>query len=102
MSNLTANEVFRLARYAYNTLAPLFAEVKTIEPSLQFSIDLTFADQDSRFQKDNHIQIDAHWNRGGMFLSSGHLHTQQDVDTLAVRIRTGLDAMKSEFLTIPE
>ena len=43
MTTLTDHDVFWLARYAHNTLAPLFAEVKAIEPSLRFSIELAFA-----------------------------------------------------------
>lgn len=80
------NDTFWLARYAHNQLAPLFAQVKAIEPSLQFHVELTFADEDSKFSKDSHISVTSHWDREGMFQNSSWLRNKTDVDRFVIKV----------------
>jgi hypothetical protein len=93
MATPTVHDVFWLARYAHNKMAPLFAELKTLEPSTQFNIDMSFADATSVYQKDNHVTVDAHWGRTGMFLQSGHMLTKADIDKLAEQVRAKVDTL---------
>jgi len=81
----SSHDIFWLARYAHNTLAPVFAQAKTVEPSLQFQIKITFADEDSKFSKENHITVASHWGRDGMFQLSSWLRTKADVDRFAAK-----------------
>lgn len=85
-SNANPNDTFWLARYAHNQLAPLFGRAKAIEPSLQFIIEITFADEDSRFSTDNHIDVTSHWGRDGMFQMSPWMRTKADVDRFAAKV----------------
>jgi hypothetical protein len=85
-SQNTSHDIFWLARYAHNTLAPVFAQAKAIEPSLQFQIEITFADEDSKFSHENHITIASHWGRDGMFQYSTWLRTKADVDRFAAKV----------------
>jgi len=91
---MNPNDVFWLARYAHNTLAPLFAEAKAIEPSIQFHLELAFADTDSKFQKDNHVNVVSHWGRDGMFLQTWHHRTKHDIDKVAEQVRGKIVALK--------
>lgn len=88
-----AHDTFWLGRYAHNKLAPLFAQAKTIEPSLMFMISLTFADEESAYNG-NHVSVYAHWDRDGMFQYSSFLRTAADVDRLATKIREDVANLK--------
>ncbi len=96
MATLTDHDVFWLARYAHNTLAPLMDEAKAIEPSIQFHLELAFADADSKFQQDNHVNFLSHWGRDGMFLQTWHHRTKADIDKLAEQVRAKIDTLKVE------
>lgn len=90
------NDVFWLARYAFNTLNPLVEEAKAIEPSIQFHLELGFADADSEFQKDNHVNCVSHWGRDGMFFQTWHHQTKSDIDALAKKVRAKVEALQAE------
>jgi len=77
------NAVLALAQYAYTRVEPLFAQAKAVEPSIQFDIDLVFADERSVYHKEAHLQVSSHWNRDGMFQMSSHLQSMADVDLFA-------------------
>ena len=92
--NLTNHELFWLASYAHNTLAPLYAELKTIEPSIQNAVKIEFADAESCYFKNNFISVDCHWGRDGMFLQESHLTTKADIDKLASKVKDKITALK--------
>jgi len=81
---LSDHEVFWLARYAHNQLAPLFAEVKALDSSIRFSIEMVFANPDRPYTE-GHLEVRGHWarNKPVMFLQKGHLFTKADIDQLA-------------------
>lgn len=95
MKTLTDHEVFWLARYAHNTLAPLFAEVKTLEPSIRFSIEMVFANPD-RSHTEGSIEVRGHWDRRDpvMFLQRGHLSAKADIDQLAEVVKDKIAGLK--------
>lgn len=90
----SAHDVFWLARYAHNTLEPLITAAKQYDPTIQWSIELVFADKDSHFAKDNHIDLKAHWKRDRpiMLFQSTHRHTKADVDAVAALVQAFIDA----------
>lgn len=85
------NRMFWLARYAHNTLDPLLKQAKEFEPSLHWTIELNFADQDSRHYKYNFININAFWSRDGMFLYETHLVLSENVDRVARKVQAFID-----------
>lgn len=97
MSTLTDHDVFWLARYAHNTLAPLFAEAQQVEPTTKFDIDMNFHNPSAELA-DGYINIYGHWKRDGMFLYSTRSHSTADIDKLAVKIRADIEKLKSEAL----
>lgn len=80
------NAVLALAQYAYTRVEPLFAQAKTIEPSVQFSIELVFADDDSAYANESHVRIYSHWKRTRMFQWSDWLQSMEDVDRYAAKL----------------
>jgi hypothetical protein len=80
------NAVLALAQYAYTRVAPLFAQAKTIDPSIQFKLELNFADEASIIYKDDHLHVSSHWSRDGMFQWSRSLRTMEDVDAYAAQL----------------
>lgn len=81
------HEVFWLARYAHNTLAPLIKEAQTIDPSIRFSIEMRFENANTEFG-DGHVNAYAHWDRkDGMFLYSTWNVSESDIDNLATQVR---------------
>lgn len=93
--NSNANDLFWLARYAHNTLAPLFNEAKAIVPTIQFHIELNFADADSAHNKYNSLNVASHWSRSDMFVHSICNQTKADIDQLAERVRADVDKLKA-------
>ena len=87
------NDTFWLARYAHTQLAPLFEQAKTIEPSLMFAIQLTFADAESAYHGD-HVSVYAHWDRKGMFQYSMWHRTKEDVDQFAAKVAADVANLK--------
>jgi hypothetical protein len=92
------NDTFWLARYTHNQLAPHFAAAKAIEPSLSFHIEITFADEDSKFGNENYLSVASHWNRDGMFQHSSWLRTKADVDQFAAKVAADVANLKA---TVP-
>jgi hypothetical protein len=90
------NTILALAQYAYTRVAPLFAQAKTVDPSIQFKIELDFADTDSVIYKDNHLHISAHWSRDGMFQWSRFLRTMEDVDAYAAALADDVANLTAE------
>ena len=78
--------VLALAQYAYTRLEPSFARAKEVEPSIQFAIELNFADEDSVFYKGSHLHVLAHWARDGMFAQSTAMYSMEDVDRFAAKV----------------
>jgi hypothetical protein len=93
----SAHDVFWLARYAHNTLDPLVKAAKQYDPTIQWSIELVFADKDSHFAKDNHIDLKAHWKRDRpiMLFQSTHRYTKADVDAVAAKVQAFIDAQQA-------
>lgn len=81
------HEVFWLARYAHNTLAPLLKEAREYEPSMDFTIQMAFCNEDSPFHKYSHIVVSSHWKRDGMFHLSTTLTDKGGVDHVASNVR---------------
>lgn len=94
------NDMFWLARYAHNTLGPLFAQAKTIEPSLTYSIQITFADTES-VHNGNHLGVYAHWDRDGMFQYSPWLRDKAAVDFFAAKVRDDVANLRPLETGIP-
>jgi len=86
MSTSNPNTILALAQYAYTRVAPLFAQAKTVDPSIQFRLELNFADEASIIYKDNHLHVSSHWSRDGMFQWSRSLRTMEDVDAYAAAL----------------
>lgn len=99
-TQLTDHEVFWLARYAHNRLAPLFAELKTIEPSIYTSIEMRFPDKDSVYASLNGVQVSVHWAREPMFLQSAPLVSTADIDELAAEVRADIEKLRAETLAV--
>jgi hypothetical protein len=91
-----AHDLFFLAHYAYNTLNPLVAEAKAIEPSVQFGIDITFGHDDAAYTKVHKISAELHWDRDGMLAQSWSIKTKSDVDLFAETLRGKIDKLKLE------
>jgi len=87
------NAVLALAHYAYTRLEPSFAKAKEVEPSIQFDIELNFADEDSVFYKGSHLRVNAHWARDGMFVQSPALYSMEDVDRIAAQVASDAEAL---------
>ena len=96
-----AHDTFWLGRYAHNKLAPLFTQAKAIEPSIQFIIELTFADKESMYSKENHINVASHWSRDGMFQMSSWLRDKDDVDRFAAKVKDDVANLKPLEVGIP-
>lgn len=94
MTTLTDHDVFWLVRYAHNKLAPLFAEAKAIEPSIQVTLELQFANPDSVHQKVNSVAVASHWDRAGMFQHTYGLTDAAAIDRLAEKVRADVDKLK--------
>jgi hypothetical protein len=88
------NDTFWLARYAHNTLAPIFAKAKAIEPTLSIHVELNFSDEDSRFGYSNSLSVNAHWSRKGLFQMSPQMRTQADVDRFAEKVAADVAALR--------
>lgn len=95
---LTDREVFRLARYAYSTLAPLMAELREIEPSVYYSIELRFPTEDSVFNQLNGVQVSVHWARGDMPVNYSSLRSTDDIDAEVVDVRNIIEKLRADVL----
>lgn len=93
MKTNTDHEVFWLARYTHNTLAPLIAEAKAIEPSIRLSIELAFANPSKPFTH-GHVNVYAHWDRDKMFLYDMRHRTKVDIDKLADQVKDKIAGLK--------
>jgi len=80
------SNVLALAQYAHTRLEPLFARAKAVEPSIMFSIEAWFADEDSSIYKTSHVQVWAHWDRENVFQHSPHLESMPDVDRFTAKV----------------
>lgn len=84
---ITDHEVFQLARYAHNTLAPLVDEARQYEPSVTLHIEMSFCNEDSPHHNYNNVGVNSHWKRGGMFHQGICLTTAGEVDDIAKKVR---------------
>jgi len=104
MTTLTDHEVFWLARYAHNVIAPIVAEARKYEPSTQFDIEMSFCNEDSPFHKANHVTV---WVRAKGQPNDHVAHetvttTRAQVDALAVRVQEfiGIRQTKAEVAAL--
>lgn len=93
MTTLNDHEVFWLARYAHNKLAPLFKEAKTVDLTTKFNIEMRFQNPDTKHQVGS-IMVISHWDRGGMFQYTDNLHTKADIDKLVIKIKADIEKLK--------
>lgn len=96
--NIDQHEVFWLARYAHNTLAPLYAEAQEFEPSLSFGIDLGFNHADAAFHRENNICAYAHWKREGMLHFTSGITDKAGVDAVAKVIQKFIDKERAAVI----
>ena len=95
ISQNNPNAVLALAQYAYTRVAPLFAQAKTIDPSIHFEISMVFADQESWIHHECHVKVWAHWSGPGMFQHSDWLQTMEDVDAYAAALADDVAALQA-------
>ena len=88
------HDLFWLAHYAHRAFAPIFADAKKVEPSLQYSIEVNVADENSIYYKQSHVSVAAHWDREGMLVQAGHLESIDDIDRVAAYTRYDVDQLK--------
>lgn len=79
------NEIFWLARYAHNQVAPLIEQAKEVEPSLHFNVQINFTAGHPVF-KGNHLGVFVHWDRDGMFQYEPVLRDKAAVDAFAAKL----------------
>lgn len=96
--NMTDHELFWLARYAHNTLSPLFSELRKIEPSIHVTIASVFTTKDSLYNLLGGVSVDVHWARDSMFLQSSGHSSKEDIDRLAVRVKADIENLKLEVV----
>lgn len=94
MTTPTAHDIFWLARYAHNTLNPLFEQAKSIEPSIQWSTDITFGHEAAVYAKQIKMTVSSHWGRDNMFQMTGWLVTKADVDQFAAKLAKDVAALQ--------
>jgi hypothetical protein len=87
------NAVLALAQYTYTRTEPLFAQAKKIEPSIEFSIDMSFADESSVHLHESSIFVKAWWKRDSMFQQSSPLRSTDDVDQFAAKLAADVAAL---------
>lgn len=95
--NLTAHDIFFLARMAHNTLDPLFKAARQYEPSVFPRIEMDFGGTDGPYHGYHHITIVSHWKREGMFLQSVALTSKDDIDKVAAKVQVFIDAEQAKI-----
>lgn len=90
------NDLFWLARYAHNTLAPLIEVAKQYEPSIHLKIEMEFTEGHKVYQG-NSLGIMGHWVRTDMFMYRPFSTTKDDVDRAAKFIREWIDTEQAEL-----
>lgn len=84
-----------LAHYAHTRLEPLFARAKAVVPTIQFTIEATYADAESVHSKTSHLTVYSHWGRHGMFQQSGWLEDMPDVDRFAAKVADDVEQLEA-------
>lgn len=92
-SKQNPNDAFWLVRYAYTQTAPLFDQVKAIEPSLHTAFTVAFSDLDSKYFDANAVEVSAYWSRDGMFQMSPRLYKKADVDRFVAKLAADVTAL---------
>lgn len=93
----TAHDVFWLARYAHNTLDPLFKAARQYEQGLYPRIEMDFCSTNAPYHGYPHITVTSHWKRPGMFLQEICLTTKADVDRAAAKLQAFIDAEQAKI-----
>lgn len=98
MSN--PNDIFWLARYAHNTVAPLIAEAQQYEKSISFKIELRFASADGSYPKTDAVNVLGFWERDRplMFLHENGLTTKEAVDKVAAKVQEFINAEQAAIV----
>lgn len=88
-TELTSHDIFWLARYAHNTLAPLVKLARDYEPSFTFSVGMNFDHPDAPYLKYHHLDIYVRAEgQSNTILTSTHAATTTDqIDGLAAKVR---------------
>lgn len=94
--NTKPNAVLALAQYAYTRLEPLFAQAKAVYPELQWTIQLTFADEKSIHSNTSHLTIYTLGTPVEFSDPSYHLTNMEAVDAYAAQVANSVAA-----LTVP-
>lgn len=93
MTNLSDHDVFWLARYAHNTLAPLIKAAQQYEPSVTHSIEMAFDHADAPYHKQPHLTIYVRaQNQPHTILARDYVSTSTaDIDRVAETVQTFID-----------
>lgn len=90
------NDIFWLARYAYNTINPLVEEAKAVEPSTTLYLELGFGHEYGAHHKFCRLGANVHWSRDGMLAMSTSMENKTEVDLFAKNLRVKVDRLKAE------
>ena len=87
------NAVLALAQYAYTRLEPLFAQAKAVYPELQWTIQMTFADEASAYSDTSHLAIYALGTPIEFYEPSYRLTDMESVDAYAAQVAEAVKAV---------
>ena len=90
----SAHDVFWLARYAHNTLDPLFKAARQYEPSLYLVMQMNFS---GATLTENSVSVFGHWDRDRMFLYAPTLRTTAGVDKAAAKVQKFIDTEQAKL-----
>lgn len=87
------NAVIALAQYAYTRLEPLFAQAKAVYPELQWTIQLTFADEKSIHSNTSHLTIYTLGTPTEFYDPSYHLTDMEAVDAYTAQVANAVASL---------
>lgn len=88
------NAVLALAQYAYTRLEPLFAEAKATYPALQWTLQLTFANEESMYSTSTHLTAYALGTPTEFGNTSFHLTSMEEVDAYAAQLAADVASLQ--------
>jgi len=95
---MTTHDVFWLARYAHNQLAPLFEQAKLVEPTTSFNIIMNFGDVEAYSYRENSLEVYSHWGRDGMFQMTTRLKNKAALDLFIAKLRKDVEKLQADAL----
>jgi hypothetical protein len=93
---VSAHDVFWLARYAHNTLDPLFKAARQYDPTIHFILNLNFAADHPVYKADS-LGIYGHWAGDGMFIYRPRMSTTAEVQAVAAWVQEFIDAEQAKL-----